>query len=195
VDYNEPDGIPRAVTNQQTGQPGFVISCPAGVAAYFRRQPYVQSVAVADMALPDGVLFPDAADFHVSGAASAVPRHWQLDDYGPLAVPWQGQTITLTPANAAVYYKIIAQYEHNAGVTWQNGQIYQHGQPLTRYTIKQDYYFMMGDNRHNSEDSRFWGFVPKDHVVGKAIFVWLSLDPNADWLHRVRWDRVLRPIS
>ncbi|MDO7845008.1 signal peptidase I [Hymenobacter sp. M29] len=192
VDYREPDGVPRAIINPETGKPGFVISCPAEVAAYFRRQPYTKSLKVVQYPLQ---LFPDVADFDVSQAASATPRRWQLDDYGPLPVPKKGQTITLTPANAAIYYKIVSQYEHNSGITWQDGMIQQNGQPLTRYTIKQNYYFMMGDNRHNSEDSRFWGFVPEDHIVGKAVFTWLSLDPNADVLHKVRWSRLFRPIE
>ena len=197
ADYTQPDGLPAAVANPETGQLGYFISCPASVAAYFRRQPYVRSLTVARGELPDGTLFPDAADFDVSSARSAVARHWQLDNYGPLPVPKQGQTIQLTAANAAIYYKIIGQYEHNAGVAWDaaTGLITQNGRPLTSYVIKQDYYFMMGDNRHNSEDSRFWGFVPADHVVGKAVFVWLSLDPYADLLHKVRWNRLFRPIS
>lgn len=195
ADYTQPDGVPAATANPETNETGYLISCPASVAAYFRRQPYVQALTVVGGMLPPNTLFPDAADFHVSEARSAAPRGWQLDDYGPLPVPKKGQTIRLTPANAAIYYKIIAQYEHNPDVTWQNSQVYQHGQPLAQYTIKQDYYFMMGDNRHNSEDSRFWGFVPADHVVGKALFVWLSLDPYADLLHKIRWERLFRPIS
>ncbi|GAB3581863.1 signal peptidase I [Hymenobacter daeguensis] len=192
VDYREPDGIPQVVADPVTGQSGFVISCPTALANYFRQQPYVKSLTV----LPYEVqLFPDAADFDVSTATSAAPHHWQLDQYGPLPVPKKGQTITLTRANAAVYYKIVAQYEHNQGITWTDGMIQQNGRPLTRYTMKQNYYFMMGDNRHNSEDSRFWGFVPEDHIVGKAIFVWLSLDPNADFLHKIRWSRLFRSIS
>lgn len=194
VDYTQPDGIPAAGTNPETGELGYFISCPAQIAAYFRQQPYVQALTVAGGILPPHTLFPDAADFHVSGARSAVPRGWQLDTYGPLPIPKKGQTIQLTPANAAVYYKIVAQYEHNPGVTWRDGLIYQHGQPLTQYTIKQNYYFMMGDNRHNSEDSRFWGFVPEDHIDGKAVLVWLSLDPNADFLHKIRWNRLLHAI-
>jgi signal peptidase I len=192
VDYTQPDGQPTAGTNPETGQLGYFISCPASVAAYFKKQPYVQAISVVS---PPAELFPDVADFDVSGAVSAVPRHWQLDNYGPLPVPKKGQTIILTPANAAIYYKIVSQYEHNAGITWQDGMIRQNGQPLTRYTLKQNYYFMLGDNRHNSEDSRFWGFVPEDHVVGKAVFVWLSLDPHADFWNRVRWSRLLRPVS
>ncbi|WP_223652550.1 signal peptidase I [Hymenobacter psoromatis] len=195
VDYTEPDGLPAATTDPETGQTGYYLSCPARVAAFFRRQPYVRALTVAGGILPANTLFPDAADFHVSGAVSAVPHHWQLDTYGPLPVPKQGQTIQLTPANAAMYYKIVAQYEHNQGITWQDGMMQQHGQPLTRYTIKQNYYFMMGDNRHNSEDSRFWGFVPEDHLVGKAVLVWFSLDPYADFFHKVRWNRLFRPVS
>ena len=192
ADYNEPDGIPRAAINPETGEPGFFISCSANVVAYFRRQPYVKSLTVPQL---PAELFPDVADFRNSGASSAAPRRWQLDSYGPLPVPKKGQTITLTPANAAIYYKIVAQYEHNTGISWQDGMIQQNGRPLTSYTIKQNYYFMMGDNRHNSEDSRFWGFVPEDHIVGKAVFVWFSLDPNADILHKIRWDRLFQPIS
>ena len=73
--------------------------------------------------------------------------------------------------------------------------IQQKGQPLTSYTIKQDYYWMMGDNRHNSEDSRFWGFVPADHVVGKAVLIWLSLDPFGNAAHKVRWNRLFHTIN
>ena len=192
VDYAEPDGIPRVVTHPATGKLGFVVSCPASVATYFRQQPYVKSLTVLDNEVQ---LFPDVADFHGSAAASATPRNWQLDSYGPLPVPKQGQTILLTPGNAAIYYKIVAQYEHNQGITWKDGMMQQNGRPLTRYTIKQNYYFMMGDNRHNSEDSRFWGFVPADHLVGKAVFVYLSIDPYADLLHKIRWSRLFRPIS
>ncbi|MGI4737549.1 MAG: signal peptidase I [Janthinobacterium lividum] len=195
VDYTQPDGIPAVTANPETGKAGYYISCSADVATYFRQQLYVKGLTVAGANVPDGVLFPDAADFHVSEAKSAVHHNWQLDDYGPLPVPKKGQTIKLTPANAAIYYKIVAQYEHNPGISWQNGMMQQNGQPLTSYTIKQNYYFMMGDNRHNSEDSRFWGFVPEDHVVGKAIFVWLSLDPYADLLHKVRWSRLFQAVS
>ncbi len=197
VDYTQPDGIPAAVTDPETHKAGFIISCPAGVAAYFRRQPYVQALTVTGANVPVGILFPDAADFDVSEAASAVQRRWQLDDFGPLPVPKKGQLIALTPANAAIYYKIVSQYEHNPGVSWdgKTGMIQVNGKPLTSYTIQQNYYWMMGDNRHNSEDSRFWGFVPEDHIVGKAVLIWFSIDPYADMLHKIRWSRLLQSIS
>ncbi len=193
VDYDQPDGIPGATTDPETGQLGYVISCTAPVAEYFKKQPYVKSLTVTAPAVQ---LFPDVADFHGSGAMSAVQRRWQLDNYGPLPIPKKGQTITLTPANAAIYFKIVSQYEHNKNITWgPDGMISQDGKPLTSYTIKQNYYWMMGDNRHNSEDSRFWGFVPEDHVVGKAVLIWLSLDPFGSAAHKVRWDRLFRTIK
>jgi len=195
VDYTQPDGVPAAVVDPETGKAGYYLSCPANVAAFFRRQPYVQALRVAGGQVPPNTLFPDAADFHVSAAVSAAPRGWQLDEYGPLPVPKKGQTIKLTPANAAMYYKIVAQYEHNAGITWQDGMIQQNGRPLTQYTIKQNYYFVLGDNRHNSEDSRFWGFVPENQLMGRAIFIWFSLDPYADLLHKIRWHRIGKVID
>jgi signal peptidase I len=197
VEYDQPDGIPMAGNDPETGALGYAISCPAGVADYLRKQPFVKSLTVSRANVPDLSLFPDVADFHVSGAVSKVQRHWQLDNFGPLPIPKKGQTITLTPANAAIYYKIVSQYERNANVTWDNntGMILQDGKPLASYTIKQNYYWMMGDNRHNSEDSRFWGFVPEDHVVGKAVLIWLSLDPFGDFWHKVRWNRLFHTID
>jgi signal peptidase I len=192
VDYDQPDGIPAAGTNPETGKVGYIISCPATVAEYFRKQPYVKALTVT---APEVQLFPDVADFHVSDAMSAVQRKWQLDSFGPLPIPKKGQVVALTPANAAIYYKIVSQYEHNTGITWKDGMIQQNGQPLTSYTIKQNYYWMMGDNRHNSEDSRFWGFVPEDHVVGKAVLIWLSLDPFGNAANKVRWGRLFHTID
>ena len=190
VDYDQPNGSPQAVA-QANGKFGYAISCTKAAADYFKAQPYVKSMEIMQ---PQVQLFPDRADFTNSGAMSATPRNWSLDDYGPLPIPKKGQTITLSPANAAIYFKIVARYEHNEGVTWQNGMIYQNGKMLTSYTVKQNYYMMMGDNRHNSEDSRFWGFVPEDHVVGKAVLIWLSMDPNADFWHKVRWSRLFNII-
>ncbi|RZK17776.1 MAG: signal peptidase I [Hymenobacter sp.] len=202
VEYNAPDGIPMAGTNSQN-QVGYVIDCTPSVYEYFKKQPYVKSMEVYDPNSPDAKLFPDAADLHyvdgspVSNVLSITPRGWRVDNYGPLPVPKKGQAITLSPANAAIYYKIISQYEHNTDVKWDagTGMILQGGKPLTSYTIKQNYYFMMGDNRHNSEDSRFWGFVPEDHIVGKAVLIWLSVDPFGDFWHKVRWGRLFHTID
>jgi signal peptidase I len=195
VDYTMPGGLPQPVGNgDKPGSFIYKISCTKAAADYFRKQPYVKALEVYQPPVPP--LFPDKADFSNSDANSITPRKWNLDNYGPLPIPKEGQTIALTPANAAIYFKIIARYEHNEGITWNNqdGMIYQNGKPLTSYKIKQNYYMMMGDNRHNSEDSRFWGFVPADHVVGKAVLIWLSIDPNADFWHKVRWSRLFNII-
>jgi signal peptidase I len=198
VDYTQPDGMPALSSSMRDANKlGYYISCTAAVADYFKKQPYVKTMEVYDGDLPANALFPDVADKYGSEARSATPRGWGLDTYGPLPVPEKGQTITLSPGNAAIYYKIVAQYEHNPNVSWDNntGMIMQDGKPLTSYTIKQNYYWMMGDNRHNSEDSRFWGFVPEDHVVGKAVLIWLSIDPFGDFWHKVRWNRLFHTID
>ncbi|MDO7847148.1 signal peptidase I [Hymenobacter sp. M29] len=195
VDYTMPGGMPQAAgSGDKPGSFIYKISCTQATADYFRKQPYVSALEVYRTPVPP--LFPDKADFTNSDATSIVSRKWTLDSYGPLPIPKKGQTITLSPANAAIYFKIIARYEHNDNVTWNNkdGMIYQGGKQLTSYKIKQNYYMMMGDNRHNSEDSRFWGFVPEDHVVGKAVLIWLSVDPNADFWHKIRWSRLFNII-
>ena len=191
VDYTMPDGLPRAETLPD-GRVGYEIACTKAAADYFKKQPYVKDISVVQPLTQP--LFPDMADHGNSGAMNKTPYGWSLDNYGPLPIPKKGQTITLSPANAAIYYKIVARYEHNDGITWQDGMMYQNGKMLTSYTIKQNYYMMMGDNRHNSEDSRFWGFVPEDHIVGKAVLIWLSTDPNADFWHKIRWNRLFNII-
>ena len=121
---------------------------------------------------------------------------WNQDNYGPLTVPKQGATIPINKQTIAVYGPIIQRYEENKAVEITPTTVKIDGQPITSYTFRQDYYFMMGDNRHNSEDSRYWGFVPEDHIVGKAVFVWMSLDPvPADIWHKIRWSRVFRLIE
>lgn len=126
------------------------------------------------------------------GAAYA----WNRDNFGPLTVPKKGVTIPINAQTIAVYGPVIKRYEGNARVEVTPTAIQIDGQPIRSYTFKQDYYFMMGDNRHNSDDSRFWGFVPHDHVVGKAVFVWMSVDPTpADAWHKIRWSRLFRLVE
>ena len=118
------------------------------------------------------------------------PR-WSQDDYGPIWIPKKGATIELTTENLPLYRRIIETYEgHTLAV--EGDQILIDNQPTTQYTFAMDYYWMMGDNRHNSADSRFWGFVPEDHVVGKASFIWLSLDKVNGG---VRWDRLFNKVK
>jgi signal peptidase I len=114
--------------------------------------------------------------------------HWSADNFGPLWVPKKGATIDLTPDNLIRYRRCIATYEDNT-VDIQNGRVLINGKEATTYTFKMNYYWMMGDNRHNSLDSRYWGFVPEDHVVGKASLIWLS------WEDGPRWSRIFTAIK
>ncbi|MEZ4991520.1 MAG: signal peptidase I [Saprospiraceae bacterium] len=114
--------------------------------------------------------------------------NWTVDDYGPIMVPKADQTVQLTPKNMAMYRRVINVYEHN-DLKEQNGKIYINGEEANSYTFKMDYYWMMGDNRHNSEDSRVWGFVPEDHVVGKPLFIWFSTREGSI-SNGINWDRI-----
>ena len=121
---------------------------------------------------------------------------WNRDNYGPITVPKKGETIQLTPENLSLYGSLIQNYEGNENVSFEDNKLTINGERVSTYTFKQDYFFMMGDNRHNSLDSRYWGFVPHDHVVGKAVFVWMSIDPNpTSFWKKIRWDRIFRTIQ
>ncbi|MBR2153321.1 MAG: signal peptidase I [Bacteroidaceae bacterium] len=121
---------------------------------------------------------------------------WTRDNYGPIHIPAKGETIKLTQENIAIYERPIRTYEGNELVVTDN-EILINGKPAKEYTFKMDYYWMMGDNRHNSADSRYWGFVPEDHVVGKPLFIWLSISPDAytDHFLRIRWNRLFKCVD
>ena len=116
---------------------------------------------------------------------------WTRDNFGPLWIPQQGAVVELTPGNLPLYERIITAYEGN-DLNVSEGKIYINGEEAQSYTFKQDYYFMMGDNRHNSLDSRYWGFVPEDHIVGKPALVWLSIDGNKKFPKNIRWRRFFK---
>lgn len=124
---------------------------------------------------------------------------WSRDFFGPLVMPTKGMTIDLTPENVALYGEAIKEYEHNDDVVINsNYEVSIEGQKIDTYTFKQGYYFMIGDNRHNSLDSRSWGLVPYDHIVGKPLFIFWSVDrtdPNAGFFQRLRFNRMLDLIK
>ena len=116
--------------------------------------------------------------------------NWTSDNFGPLWIPAKGATVTITAENLPLYRRIIEQYEGHTLAVGESGEIIIDGVPTTEYTFAMDYYWMMGDNRHNSADSRFWGFVPEDHIVGKASFIALSVGENG-----IRWNRLFKKIK
>jgi signal peptidase I len=124
------------------------------------------------------------------------PMHfqsWSVDNYGPVWVPRKGATITLTPESIALYRRVISVYEGNK-LEEKEGKFIINGQETTQYSFKMDYYWMMGDNRHNSEDSRVWGFVPADHIVGKPLFIWFSLKEGS-LKKGINWNRIFTTAS
>ena len=120
---------------------------------------------------------------------------WTTANYGPLWIPAKGKSIDLTLDNLPFYERCIKEYEGNT-LEVKDGKIIINGQPATKYTFKLDYYWMQGDNRDNSADSRFWGFVPEDHIVGKPLFVWLSTDKDYGWSDgHIRWNRCFKWVD
>ena len=126
------------------------------------------------------------------------PHHdhfkWNEDNFGPLVLPKKGMTIPLNDSTLILYKQAIEFYENNA-VKTANHVVFINGKKANSYTFKMNYYWMMGDNRHNSLDSRFWGYVPEDHVIGKAMVTWFSLDSAATGFNKIRWNRVLKVIK
>lgn len=127
-------------------------------------------------------------------------RAWNRDQMGPIFIPKKGSKITLNEENIALYQRIIEVYEGEEmgteqQVSTKNGKVTINNLPSETYTFKQNYYWMMGDNRHNSEDSRYWGFVPENHIVGKPVFIWLSINPNGSGINKIRWERMFTTVN
>lgn len=120
-------------------------------------------------------------------------RNWTGDDFGPIYIPAKGETVVITPNNLSLYKRIIGTYEGN-DLEVKNGRIYINGEKSTEYTFQQNYYWAMGDNRHASEDSRYWGFVPADHIVGKPLFIWMSIK-NRKLSDGIRFNRIFKSAS
>ncbi len=123
--------------------------------------------------------------------------HWGIDNYGPIYIPKAGKTVALTPESLPFYKKIITEYEGTNKVSFTGNDVYVNGVKTPTYTFKQDYFWMMGDNRHNSLDARFFGFTPEDHIVGKPIFIWMSIDGINDGIKNwsIRWDRLFTTVD
>ena len=134
---------------------------------------------------------PDFPDSDVTIFPFDSDYKWTRDNFGPLWIPEKGVTVTLTLDNLPLYERIITAYEGNS-LEVRDGNIYVNGEEAQSYTFSQDYYFMMGDNRHNSLDSRYWGFVPEDHIVGKPALIWLSIDGNKKFPKNIRWRRFFK---
>ena len=134
---------------------------------------------------------PDYPDSELTIFPFSSDYKWTRDNFGPLWIPKKGVEVELTVKNLPLYQRIITSYEGN-DLEVKDGKIYINSEEVQSYTFKQDYYFMMGDNRHNSLDSRYWGFVPEDHIVGKPAVIWLSIDGNKKFPNNIRWRRFFK---
>lgn len=121
--------------------------------------------------------------------------NWTLNNYGPLSIPQEGMTIPVNDSTLNFYGEFIEKYEGHEAVKIANGKLDIDGKSIDTYTFQQDYYFMMGDSRDNSIDSRYWGLVPEDHILGKPILIWFSVNKDGKWLDKIRWERLFSTIE
>ncbi|PRY12349.1 signal peptidase I [Pontibacter ummariensis] len=155
-----------------------------------------EQIAALDF-IEDVVLLKETPDKIEAEVFPFVPSRyaWNRDNYGPIYIPQEGATVAITPATLPFYEKVILEYEHNENAEVRDGKLFLDGKEVNQYTFKQNYYFMMGDNRHNSLDSRYWGYVPEDHIVGKAVMIWMSTNPEGGFLDKIRWSRLFNIIE
>lgn len=145
---------------------------------------------------PDIIKSNDSLTYYKTFPYNPELANWNRDNFGPVTIPKKGMSVDMTdPMNIALYKGVITTFDHNDNAEFKDGKVYINGEAIVEYTFNQDYYFMMGDNRYESDDSRFWGFVPEDHIVGKAVFIWMSLDADGTFLNKIRWNRLFSIIK
>ncbi|HLF35414.1 MAG TPA: signal peptidase I [Cyclobacteriaceae bacterium] len=166
-------------------QGGYFVMTSEKTAGELKAYSFISDVKVMEMD-------SDAVNREIYPQSDDYP--WNEDFFGPIVVPGKGMEIEVNEKTLALYGAEIENYEYNKDVKIDSGRLYIDGEQVLKYRFKQNYYFMMGDNRHNSEDSRFWGFVPEDHVVGKALFIWLSIDKESSFFKKIRWGRLFSLI-
>ncbi len=164
---------------RQTQNGDYELFLPNNKVDEFKQLSMVKSmkILVEDSGIYSARIFPHSKNYA-----------WNVDNFGPLVIPKEGTTVSIDTATIVLYERIIGVYEHN-DLKVHDGKVFINGKESHAYTFKMNYFWMMGDNRHNSADSRYWGFVPQDHIVGKAVFVWMSLKENTDISHKFRWNR------
>jgi signal peptidase I len=152
-----------------------------------------QNIKARGLADPFNAVFPAAYPKYALSPQNGA-FNWNVDNYGPIIIPKKGWTVKLDSLTMPLYGRAIEIYENNK-VQIVGKDVLINGKKADSYTFKMNYYWMMGDNRHDSADSRYWGFVPEDHIVGKALFIWMSWDDNASFLNKIRWSRLFRGIN
>ena len=169
---------------------GYQVRTTEDVVAQLKKFDWCREIVAADE-LPSATPSPFSTPLYGSKQFN-----WTVDNFGPVTVPKEGATVQLDKKSIALYGTVIQKYERNKNVVLTDSTVSVDGKAIRAYTFKQDYYFMMGDNRHNSLDSRYWGFVPADHIVGKAVFIWMSIDPNpANAANKIRWNRLFSVVK
>ena len=182
-DYNIWEFRPFATSADSRG---YIVMTTGEVAKELEKLEFIKSVEpiFVEQDFVESRIFPDSRYFP-----------WNGDFYGPLEIPGVGTTIDVSEESLAKYGSTIEDYEELDDVEIKDNQLLIDGKAVSQYTFRKDYYFMMGDNRHNSEDSRYWGFVPADFVVGEASFIWMSFDDSGSLFSKIRWNRLFNGIE